>query len=610
MTALPHALRPWAATLSRLPLELALHLGPLVARLSVALGALRSPAELAGGELQGYDGISRRGLFDRLLVSEWLWALEAPEELVRRAAFSELSYLQPAFRQPRSEKRIVALLDAGPDQLGAPRIAQLALLIVLARRAEAEGATFSWGILQEDPGKGPFPEVTPSTLREWLAARSLAPPTAERLAAWRQSLAPDLDGAEAWLVGAQRLSQLPGAETLSRVEVSEVMAPDVRQLAVEVHPIARGSRSVLLDLPPPAACVQLLKDPFGQEPRSPIASSVKKLRAPRVRAFTFSSDGQRLMLFHADGGVSAMALPQSSSATVPIPNRMKPVDHEVFVGAGWRAGMGMFVLCQRPQGYGIRGPMRHLGVPRQEAHFPWSMRDMDVRPPLRTREQLPGRLTSYYDSQGQLCLLLSGLDANLYLLHQLRTESAPRVMAQRVAKDVITVATVKDQCVPVMRTGAGGGVALGTVGMKEVRLAPLPDSEGGAVFFGASEGGVGHPDPGLLAVNQRPGLWHLHSQGAARPVQLAAGLRAVGVGVCHPTRAQAGLVALDSDQRGFWCVGPQHQFKLTVADARVVHAEVSHAVPVLAWLTAEGELVLFHLREESVLYRLQVGGGA
>lgn len=528
---------------------------------------------------------------------------------MRRAAFGELSYLQPSFRQPQSEKRMVALLDAGPDQLGAPRIAHLALLIVLARRAEAEGAAFSWGILQADPGKGHFPDVTPGTLREWLDARSLEPPTAERLAAWRQALAADAEVAEAWLVGAPRLAWLPGAETLSRVEVSEVMAPEVRQLVVDVHPIARGPRSVLLDLPPPAESIRLLKAPFEPETRTPVASSVRRLRAPRVRSFSFSSDGQRLMLFHEDGGVSAMALPQSVGATVPTPTRMKPVDREEFLGAGWRAGMGMFVLCKLPHGYRIRGQLRRIGVRRQPAHFPWTMRETEARPPKRTREQPPGRLTSYYDSQGQLCLLLSGLDDNLYLFDHVRTDLSLKVTCARVARDVLNVATVKDQCVAVTRTGPDG-VSLGTVGMKEVRQVPLPDSEGGSVFFGASDGGMGHPDHGLLAVNQRPGLWHLHHQGAVRPVQLASGLRAVGVGVCHPSRAQAGLVALDSDQRGFWCVGPQHQFKLTVADARVVHAEVSHAVPVVAWLTVEGELVLFHLREESVLYRLRVGGGA
>ena len=123
MSALPPALRPWASQLSLFPLDLALHLGPYVARLSAALGSLRPRGETDGGEPQGYDGITRRGTFDRLLVSEWLWALEAPDELVRRAAFGELSFLKPAFHQPRGARRTVALLDAGPDQLGAPRIA-------------------------------------------------------------------------------------------------------------------------------------------------------------------------------------------------------------------------------------------------------------------------------------------------------------------------------------------------------------------------------------------------------------------------------------------------------------------------------------------------------
>src|SRR5687768_17876785 len=39
--------------------------------------------------------------------------------------------------------------DAGPNQLGSPRIAQIAALIVLSRRAEAAGVRFAWGILQE-----------------------------------------------------------------------------------------------------------------------------------------------------------------------------------------------------------------------------------------------------------------------------------------------------------------------------------------------------------------------------------------------------------------------------------------------------------------------------
>ncbi|MFP2913460.1 hypothetical protein ACLESD_52400, partial [Pyxidicoccus sp. 3LFB2] len=188
MSTLPPALRPWASQLSVFQEDLALHLGPYVARLSAALGAMRPRGEAEGGEPQGYDGLSRRGTYDRLLVSEWLWALESPDELVRRAAFGELSFLKPAFRQPQGARRTVALLDAGPDQLGAPRIAHLALLIVLSRRAEAAGAAFSWGVLQANPARGVFSLVTPATVGTWLAARDLTPPTSAQLAAWRDAL--------------------------------------------------------------------------------------------------------------------------------------------------------------------------------------------------------------------------------------------------------------------------------------------------------------------------------------------------------------------------------------------------------------------------------------
>jgi hypothetical protein len=42
----------------------------------------------------------------------------------------------------------IVLFDTGPDQLGSPRLAHLAILIVLIRRAHRALANFSWGILQ------------------------------------------------------------------------------------------------------------------------------------------------------------------------------------------------------------------------------------------------------------------------------------------------------------------------------------------------------------------------------------------------------------------------------------------------------------------------------
>ena len=53
---------------------------------------------------------------------------------------------------PGSASEVVALLDVGPDQLGAPRIAHLASLVVLAARAEREKGTLIWGFLQDQSG--------------------------------------------------------------------------------------------------------------------------------------------------------------------------------------------------------------------------------------------------------------------------------------------------------------------------------------------------------------------------------------------------------------------------------------------------------------------------
>ena len=56
-------------------------------------------------------------------------------EFSRRAATGEHAFFQIARRAPAHAMSSVAILDAGPLGLGAPRIAHLATLIVLAARA-------------------------------------------------------------------------------------------------------------------------------------------------------------------------------------------------------------------------------------------------------------------------------------------------------------------------------------------------------------------------------------------------------------------------------------------------------------------------------------------
>src|SRR5205814_2319608 len=83
-------------------------------RLALAIGPLRDSRSARAGEIDGLDGLARRGSYERLLLSEWLLLDEAPDEFLRRAAASEHAFLHLQRRQPGRTRRSIALLDAGP----------------------------------------------------------------------------------------------------------------------------------------------------------------------------------------------------------------------------------------------------------------------------------------------------------------------------------------------------------------------------------------------------------------------------------------------------------------------------------------------------------------
>src|SRR6185369_7320828 len=69
-----------------------------------------------------------------------------------RAATGEHAFHEIVRRSPAVSRSSVVLFDGEPDQLGAPRIAHVAALIVLAERAAAARARFAWGLLHEPEG--------------------------------------------------------------------------------------------------------------------------------------------------------------------------------------------------------------------------------------------------------------------------------------------------------------------------------------------------------------------------------------------------------------------------------------------------------------------------
>src|SRR5262249_50113041 len=123
---LPRSLAPWARYLGIFPRETSLAIGPLVQRIALAVGPMRARSLSRAGDPDGFDDLSRRGSYERLLASEWLLADEAPDEFARRAAMGEHVFLSIARREPSGSRVSMALFDAGPNQIGSPRLAQLA----------------------------------------------------------------------------------------------------------------------------------------------------------------------------------------------------------------------------------------------------------------------------------------------------------------------------------------------------------------------------------------------------------------------------------------------------------------------------------------------------
>ena len=70
---------PWAPLLGLLPPELGRSLGPWLDKLALAIGPLRARARTGSGVPDGFEGLSLRGPYDRLVLSEWALADALPE---------------------------------------------------------------------------------------------------------------------------------------------------------------------------------------------------------------------------------------------------------------------------------------------------------------------------------------------------------------------------------------------------------------------------------------------------------------------------------------------------------------------------------------------------
>lgn len=243
------------------PLDIAI--GSVVKRLDRFIGPAEAEYFSESEEPEGYDGISRRGNFDRLLISEWLLAEELPDEFFRRSTNAEQSFLELARKSPAGERNLVVLLDSGPNQLGSPRLVHLATLIVLASRAEAIGANLRWGLLQ-DKNREIHEGLTQDGVQSLIKSRSIYEVSNEDVEEWMTQFS---DKRSLWVIGGSRTMRVVVKHQPVRLQVDDLLEPDERAVSVEYTKPARKLVKFVLPLPAEGDCIRLLRAPFAGGPR-------------------------------------------------------------------------------------------------------------------------------------------------------------------------------------------------------------------------------------------------------------------------------------------------------------------------------------------------------
>ena len=392
MTDLPPALRPWRSTLAALPPHVPMVLGPWLARLARPIGPLRRSRSTDDGPPDGFTGLSRRGPYERLVMTEWLLADTLPEEFIRRAAAKEHLFLQLARQEPAGGLRSVILFDAGPSQLGAPRLVHLAALVVFAQRAKDAGADLRFGVLQTAPE--PLAEFNTATAERLMQSRSSRPPTA---ADWQSWLTAVSEGPtpidDLWVVGGPDVAAWAAEAGAGHLQPEDLLYAHERAVEVRVQK-GTTTQSLTLHLPYVGDCIRIFRAPYKARTQDP--PPVANVRALGMR---FSWDARNLLMRTADG-ICALRVPRHSGETGTLPRHLMIEDDEILAADNFKRDFVVLVASGTNlllRYFNRRGkPSYHRDI-ADNLHFVRPGADHQMGPliPLRLRYAMSPRLLTF-----------------------------------------------------------------------------------------------------------------------------------------------------------------------------------------------------------------------
>lgn len=563
MSALPAPLKPWAAQLSLLQRDLALALAPWIQRLSASIGPLSDAQVRPTGAPDGYDGVARKGSYERLLTSEWLYADEVPDEFLRRAAQGEHLFSKLAVREPHQARRCLVLFDSGPSQLGAPRIAHLAAFIAFASRCEAAHAQLSWGVLQQARHRRDgFDKAEAEAL---LKSRTTREATDADLSAWLETMGAADD---VWVVGSGLASS-----KVQQVVVSECMEPGVRRLEVTVRRGGRARQSVHLELPPATVCTSLLRAPFAIEKPKPTP------RASRpTQGLVFGASGNRLFTLGGTGELISVVLPHGTGASVKQVAFQPPALERVVAG-GWHKGLICITARHDTSGRIIRFVLHSLTKRGDKRVDPLTFEVDDPATVLPPEPSLTDITVFSFNGKKRFLFVMSG---RLFSLEDGRATVSPeRIVAHTQRSERLLLFIVDEQ----------GRRTVRTLFSNTTQTATHLEGLGTARVHFA--GGMRYPLPmmGLGALSTSP-TWTMvdHSR-------LSFGLEVpeggTVMGVTTPSTWVAGLLVRTENKKRLLHVSAQGTQTIVETESPIIEVATDFEFPRAAWLDAGGGLGLF-----------------
>jgi hypothetical protein len=582
---LPQALAGWADDLAVLDPDVALALAPWVGRLALAIGPLSGTRTDRTGEPDGYAGLARRGSYERLVHGEWAVADLFPDEFVRRAAAGEHLFLELAGREPRAALRTVAIVSAGPAQLGAPRLAHLAALIVLARRARAGGADFAWGVL-EDPTRTLSPGLDADAIGRVLIARTTR--TGD-FAEWREQLG----GLDWWAIGARSHianARAAGARVLA---IEERLDPTARVLDVEVH---RGGApaALRLDLPPRDVCARVLRDPFAQGRGARVAAGGATPIDVR-----FAPGGRRILVVDSAGHVDSWPIPNSLRDHIGNRRRwtIPPGRRVVAIGQAKRVAIAVTQERDRPAVIEVFHPGRDTGTRIKLA--------ADVLPRGAVAVGTCGGVkrpntwrTDFFVQLADRILVLPGFRADADTAEHdtgvVVSAADARVAAVAIDSPRAQWAEVRGGTVDIrLDTGDSGARLISRLRITD-EVAPLE------VRLGFD----GEPTQPWSPVVASPAGGGRCTVAVADRPSFTIDIDAPPLGVGRMGN-RVGVLVQASDTRLAWVFEGGERELLPVASRPIVAASTSPYRPLVAWVTSDGEVFVYSVFERGVLMRIQ-----